>query len=54
MSSIKFYNSDTEFEDDILIEEDDNVEFVNVSIRKEETKEETKQETKEEPKVLNA
>lgn len=37
MSSIKFYNSDTEFEDDILIDEDDNVEFVNVSTKTDET-----------------
>ncbi len=44
MSSIKFYNSDTQFEDDILIDEDDNVEFINVSIKNEKTKEETKEE----------
>ena len=31
MSSLLFYNSDTEFDDDILIDEDENVEFVNIS-----------------------
>ena len=34
MSSIKFYNDDTEFEDDIFIDEDENVEFVNMTSKK--------------------